>query len=647
MPRLYYKEAQRRAQKEFRACTSRGEYPYLPVLDDFVPRDRLNRGEDLGLHQIPLEFVVGTYTGVRTNAFARNFMPLLEEDSEFATKWQTLCRAHVEEGIRDPIKVYEYMNRYYVQEGNKRVSVLKFFGGDVVSANVIRILPQRNGTRESELYFELLEFCQLSGISYVEFSKPGSYLQLQQLMGKGPQEHWREDDRKDFSAAYFAFRQAYEAQGGGRLSSTVGDAMLAVIQVYGYQALCRKTPSEICRLVASVWEEIVLQQEADPIDVKLAPEEKKPGLLSKVFSAGEKSPLRVAFLYDKTPTQSGWTNSHEQGRLHVQRVFGDAIQTTPYFNALESDPYAVIQQAIDDGNTVIFTTSPRLLPASLRAAVEQPRVTILNCSLNKSHRYIRTYYARMYEAKFIIGAIAGSLAGVDNVGYLCDYPIYGQIAGINAFALGVQMVNPRTKVYLEWSTVGGVEEAIRRLTDRNIRLISSRDLTRKGDRSWTSFGLSLISGEDRVILAAPVWQWGVYYEAMLRRIQDKSFQTEYEESGKALNYYWGMSAGVVALHCTDKVPPGTRKLAELLQNSIRADLYYPFRGKLYAQGGRVLDGNLTPEQIIGMDWLAENIVGSIPQYDELNETGRATVDMVGVDAVSKNKRGFYEDINHR
>ena len=244
----------------------------------------------------------------------------------------------------------------------------------------------------------------------------------------------------------------------------------------------------------------------------------------------------------------------------------------------------------------------------------------------------------MYEAKFIIGAIAGSLAGVDSVGYLCDYPIYGQIAGINAFALGVQMVNPRTKVYLEWSTVGGAEAAIRRLTDRNIRLISSRDLARKGDRSWTSFGLSLISGEDRVILAAPVWQWGVYYEAMLRRIQDKSFQAEYEESGKALNYYWGMSAGVVAMRCTDKVPPSTHKLAELLQNSIQADLYYPFRGKLYAQGGKVLDGDLTTEQIIGMDWLAENIVGSIPEYDQLNETGKATVDMVGVDAVSKDKR---------
>lgn len=639
MPRLYYKEAQRRAQKEFRACTARGEYPYLPVLDDFVPRDRLNRGIDLGQRQIPLEFVVGTCTGVRTNAFARNFMPLLEDDSEFASKWQAVCRAHVEEGIRDPIKVYEYMNRYYVQEGNKRVSVLKFFGGDVVGASVIQILPERNGTRETELYYELLDFSHLSGVSYVEFSKPGSYLRLQELMGKEPDERWTEDDRRDFSSAYYSFRQAYEAHGGRRLSSTVGDAMLAVILVYGYQALHNKTPSEIFQLVSNVWEEIVLQQEEDPIDVKLVPEEKKPGLLAKVFSGGEKGVMRVAFIHDKTPTESGWTNSHEQGRLHVQRVFGDAIQTTAYFNAMESDPFAVIQQAIADGNTVIFTTSPRLLPASLRAAVEQPKVTILNCSLNKSHRYIRTYYARMYEAKFIIGAIAGSLAGIDSVGYLCDYPIYGQIAGINAFALGAQMINPRTKVYLEWSGVGGAEAAIRRLTSRNIRLISSRDLTRKGDRSWTSFGLSLISQGDRVILAAPVWQWGVYYEAMLRRIQDKSFQAEYEESGKALNYYWGMSAGVVAMHCTDKVPPSTRKLAELLQNSIQADLYYPFRGKLYAQGGKVLDGDLTPEQIIGMDWLAENIVGSIPDYDQLNETGKATVDMVGVESVSKDKRG--------
>ena len=108
------------------------------------------------------------------------------------------------------------------------------------------------------------------------------------------------------------------------------------------------------------------------------------------------------------------------------------IKTSAYFYALERDPLAVIKQAIDQGNTTIFTTSPRLLPAALKAAVEHPEVTVFNCSLNQSHRYIRAYYPRMYEVKFIIGAMAGTLAGNDPVGYLCDYPIFGQIAGINA-----------------------------------------------------------------------------------------------------------------------------------------------------------------------------------------------------------------------
>ena len=310
------------------------------------------------------------------------------------------------------------------------------------------------------------------------------------------------------------------------------------------------------------------------------------------------------------------------------------------FYALEHDPQAVMEQAIQDGNSVLFTTSPRLLPAALKVAVEHPEVTVFNCSLNQSHRYIRTYYARMYEVKFIIGAMAGSLAGDDPVGYLCDYPIFGQIAGINAFALGVQMVNPRTKVYLEWSSVNGSDAALKRLTDRGIRLISSQDLVRQGDE-WRSLGLSLITDKTQVNLATPLWQWGTYYEEILRRIRNRSVQTEYGESRKALNYYWGLSAGVVDLRCSEKIPPATAKMAELLKNSIRAGICNPFKGPLYTQSGKVLENNdlLTPEQIINMDYLMENVVGDIPQYAELSEVGKATVDLVGVEPATKDKQG--------
>lgn len=634
MPLLYYRDALKRAQKEFRSCTARGEYPYLPVLDEFVPKEEMINTADLGTIQVPLEFIVGTRTGGRTQAFARNFMPLVEEDSEFAGKWKSLCQSQLEEGIRDPIKAYEYMNRYYVEEGNKRVSVLKYFGADSIYAHVTRIMPKRNGSRESELYYEFLDFYQCSGVNFIEFSKPGSYARLQELMGKSAGEPWTEEDRSGFSTAYYYFRQAYQANGGQRLSSTVGDAMLAYMEIYGYPSLRDESAAEIKKAVARAWEEITLQQEPEPIDVKLAPEEKRGNdLLSKVLPKAAPKVMKVAFVHDQTPETSGWTYGHELGRQHLEQVFAGSIETSAYFSALEGDPLDVIQRAIAEGNSVIFTTSPRLLPSSLRAAVDHPEVTILNCSLNTSHRYIRTYYARMYEVKFISGAIAGALAGGDHVGYVCDYPIYGQVAAINAFALGVQLTNPRARVYLEWSSVSSAETAARRLTDRGIRLISAQDLARLGGWGESSFGLSLVSENGQVNLATPVWQWGTYYEAILRRIRDRSFQSEYQDSRKALNYYWGMSAGVVELRCSDKLPDSAKKLAAFLRDGICSGSCRPFRGPLYAQGGRQVigeDSALSTEDIINMDWLVDNIVGTIPAYEELSDVGKATVGIVGV-----------------
>ena len=235
MPSEYYRDALKRAQKEFRSCTAKGEYPYLPVLDEFVSQEDLLRTVDLGTIQVPLEFVVGTQTDGRTQAFARNFMPLMEEESEFAFKWKKLCQSQLEEGIRDPISAYEYLNRYYVTEGNKRVSVLKYFEADSIYAHVTRILPKRTDSRESELYYELIDFYRCSRINFIEFSKPGSYIRLQELVGKRVGDPWTDEERSGFSTAYYYFRRAYEDNGGRRLTSTVGDAMLAYMEIYGYQ----------------------------------------------------------------------------------------------------------------------------------------------------------------------------------------------------------------------------------------------------------------------------------------------------------------------------------------------------------------------------------------------------------------------------
>ncbi len=638
---LYYSEALKQGMKQKRAAVAAGQSGTLTALDELLA-GRETRGEaDAGLLQIPMELIGGAVSVSRAVLFAPNYMPLAPEDSEFAAKWIRLCQAHLVEGIREPVKAYEYLNRYYIAEGSKRVSVLKFFDAVSIHAQVTTILPAQDGSPEVELYNELTHFRRLSGINRIEFSRPGACRRLQQLLGKAPDEVWTDEDRNAFLADYFTFRRVYESAGGKRLHATPGDALLAYLDIYGYALLRGCSAQEIRKNVSKAWEDISLQEAETPIDVKLVPpEEKKQGLLTKVLSAAEPRVLKVAFVHDAAPETSSWTRGHERGRDFVARQAGDQLETAAYFNALSGDPLDTVERAVGDGCSVIFTTSPRLLPAALRAAVEHPEVMIFNCSLNQSHRYIRTYYARMYEAKYVIGAVAGALAGSDDVGYLCDYPIFGQIAGINAFALGVQMVNPRARVWLEWTSVGGADAAIARLTGRGIRLISSQDLFRRGDVRHVP-GLNLVTESGSVNLATPLWQWGSYYTEILRRVRSRSVDAEYRGSARALNYYWGMSAGVVGLQCSDKLPPATRRLAALLQESIRSGACNPFLGPLYTQSGRVLenDAPLTPQQIINMDYLMENVIGAIPRYEDLSEIGKATVDLVGVAPATKEGGG--------
>ncbi len=647
-----YNIALRSGQKEYRACLIRGEYPYLPVLDDVLAGLKSYSSVELGTIQIPAENIVGTRTAGRTTAFARNFMPLLPPESEFGVKWENLCEAHLSEGIRDSVKVYEYINRYYVEEGNKRVSVLKFFHAATVLATVTRILPPKNDSYESKLYYEYVDFNKLSGINFIWCTRLGSYKKLQSMVGKKAGEEWTEEELRTFERFYHYFRRSFESLGGKRLRNTTpADALLVFLNIYGYARAKEMSSQELAQNLTKIWEEVVLLREERPIELVLNPPfVKKKKLLTKLTStltstitstltssASSVETLNIAFVHDKTTQDSSWTYAHELGRRHVDQVLRGRVATHSYFNALAGDPAAVLEQAISDGADLIFTTTPRLLKASLKAAVDHPEVIIMNCSLNTSQKAIRTYYARVYEAKFIIGALAGAMCKSDRIGYVGDYPIYGTVASINAFALGAQMVNPRAKIHLEWMN-DNYGAAVARLREQGIYLVSGRDMTHLNSPHPGAFGLFYHENPERFqTLAMPVWHWGVYYENLVRSVLDRTFQDEVAK-GKATNYWWGMSAGVVDVICSEKLPVSAVRLARMLRGAIQSGNFRPFDGVLKAQDGMIHGSEedvATPEEITTMDWLAENVVGELPAYRQLSQEGKATVDVVGVEKVAK------------
>lgn len=635
MGELTYLDAQKRGKKEQKKCLLMGRFPYLPVLDEILTQQNILTEQNLGLVQIPLEHVVGTSTKGRTYAFAANFMPILDEQSEFACKWEALAEAQVSEGIRDPIKVYEFLNRFYVVEGNKRVSVLKFYGADKIAAYVTRKIPAPSEDLDIKLYYEFMKFNEATGFNTVEFTRLGKANKL--LERVGAEIPWDAKTKEDFRGILFRFTKAYEQCGGKQLPITVGDALASFLKVYSYEEVLQMSYDEFNSSVSKCWKEFLVLTEKNSVDLVLDPKEvNERKSLFRYLLPGASKKFTVAFLYPKSIEESNWTYAHDLGRIYLEETFPEQINTICVNHVNAENIEEVLQDVVEKGASIVFEVGVEMMEPSLKFAVEHPNVTILNCSLNAPHKYIRTYYARMYEAKFISGMIAGAMAENDRIAYVADYPIYGMIANINAFALGAACVNPRAKVYVDWSTRKD-HDLDYFLTMNDIHYVSNQDMIRPINPT-REYGLYKYENGEATNLIMPVWNWGIYYEKLIQGILAGTYKSEDEGEAKAINYWWGMSAGVIDLVYSKHVPTGVKRLAEHMEYDISVGDVVPFFGEIRAQDGTLKNAageTMSPEDIMKMDYLVENVEGDIPSIDLLKEQAKPIVELKGVEEANE------------
>ena len=162
--------------------------------------------------------------------------------------------------------------------------------------------------------------------------------------------------------------------------------------------------------------------------------------------------------------------------------------------------------------------------------------------------------------------------------------------------------------------------------------ISNQDMITPG-KSKRKFGLYKASDSDKH-LAMPVWHWGVFYEKLIQSIMSGSWSKDEDgDNVKALNYWWGMSAGVVDLIYSESLPSATKRLVKLFEKELKEARFRVFEGELKDQQGniRVEEGKLIdPEHIITMDWLLDNVVGRLPRYNELTDNAKLKMALQGV-----------------
>ena len=132
-------------------------------------------------------------------------------------------------------------------------------------------------------------------------------------------------------------------------------------------------------------------------------------------------------------------------------------------------------------------------------------------------------------------------------------------------------------------------------------------------------------------LASPVWLWGGFYVRVVKSILHGAKLNEKPQ--KAVNYWLGMDSGVIGLNMSDRLPEGIHTLAQHLERSIANHTLDPFARKIIAQDGSVKnDGTstFTPDELLHMDWLCDNVIGTIPTYDQILPMSQSIVRELGI-----------------
>ena len=331
--------------------------------------------------------------------------------------------------------------------------------------------------------------------------------------------------------------------------------------------------------------------------------------------AAEKE-TKVGFVYVSPIGDAGYSYAHDLGRQAVAKMPG---VSTSYVESVPEGPDSerVILNMARKGYDVIFATSFGYMDPTLKVAKKFPKVAFLHCSGFKKSDNMSNYFGRMYQARYLSGMVAGYMTKSNTIGYVAAFPIPEVIRGINAFALGLQSVNPKAEVRVVWTKTwydpATEKEAAKSLLDVGADVIAQHQDSPGPQEAAQEKGVYSIGYNSdmsvfapKAHLTAPVWNWAPYYTRVVKEVQDGTWKAE--------SAWPGLETGVIALApYGDMVPQKVRDAVELRKQEIAAGKFKVFTGPIEDQDGKVkiaAGKTATDESLLGMMWFVKGVVGT-------------------------------------
>ena len=336
-----------------------------------------------------------------------------------------------------------------------------------------------------------------------------------------------------------------------------------------------------------------------------------------------KDQIKVGVLHLSDPADgSGYTYTHDLGIQGMQQNLGlSNEQIIRKNNVDDSDEAATkqaIQECIDEGCNIIFTTSWGYMQATADMAEQYPDVYFSHGTGYMSNgKNFNNYFGRIYQARYLSGIVAGMNTKTDKIGYVAamDSSNSEVTGGIDAFALGIYSVNPDAKVYVKvtnsWYDPEGEKAAAQTLLDMDCDVIAQHCDTvypqsLAQERGVYSIGYNSDMSKDapEACLCSVIWNWSAYYTAAV--------QSVIEGTWDGSNYYGGMSENLVNItSLADFCAEGTAEKVEEARADIVSGANGVFDGVIETNTGDTVgeEGKTLDDATItgGINWYFKTV----------------------------------------
>ena len=304
------------------------------------------------------------------------------------------------------------------------------------------------------------------------------------------------------------------------------------------------------------------------------------------------NPLVAAWIYVGSPSDAGWTHQHDLGRLAVQNAFGNKVKTIYKSNVPEGPQVTqVVNQLVNQGAKIIFSTSFGFQPAIVQGAKKYPNVKFEQATGTALGPNLSEYFGAGEDGDYLSGVSAGYATKNGKIGYVAPFPIPEVIREVDAYTMGARYAHPGATVRVVWTNSwfdpAKERQAAQSLVSAGVDVLGDGvddptvgEVASSNGLKWTGYDSNQGSFAPNAFQTATVYNWAPYYIREVKAAIDGTWKSHF--------YYGSLADGLIQIAPFGKTVSQQARSAILKRESqIKDGTFDPFKGPLVKQDGSV------------------------------------------------------------